>query len=119
MKKYLALALLIFAAPTIAATYFPTGDWVSMDGNKELSIHADGEYEVRYQWNEYTRTSRGQALSGYGCTHGKEKREGNLWVVTQGGNGVCYRSTLTGGKLVIQDWESTKLGGIWVKANSR
>ena len=107
MKKYLARALLIFAAPTIAATYFPTGDWVSMDGNKELSIHADGEYEVRKAWKSGTQsgthTSNGQALSGYGCTHGKEKREGNLWVITDSGRGVCYRSTLTGGKLV-ENW---------------
>ena len=118
MKKYLALALLIFAAPTIASTKFPAGDYVSMDGNKELSISADGEYEVRYQWKDDSRTSKGQALLDHTCTTGTG-REGNLWVVTSWGDGVCYKSSVTGGKLVIQEWDSTKLGGIWIKANSR
>ena len=120
MKKYLALALLIFAAPTIASTKFPAGDWVSMDGDDELSISADGEYEVRYQWDDepHPRTSRGQALLDHTCNTGTG-REGNLWVVTDWGKGVCYKSSVTGGKLVIQEWDSTKLGGIWIKANSR
>ena len=118
MKKYLALALLIVATPTIAST-FPTGNWVSMDGEEKLSIYADGEYEVRYPRGGKTYTSKGQALLDYGCTWGETKK-GNLWVIGESGSGICYNTTVTGGKLVIQKFgEYGMLGGIWVKAHSR
>ena len=116
MKKYLALALLIFAAPTIASTKFPAGDYVSMDGKQKLSINADGEYELRFPWGRETLTKRGLAILSHGCTYHGNK--GNLWVINENGGETCYVTRMAGERLVIQAFTAAEIDGIWVKANS-
>ena len=111
--RVIGLMALLFAGNAIAEGEVPQGEYQTIDGKLEMTITADGSYDMRFEERERTYIRLGMAFVGSGCTHGD--KEGNLWTVDSKGEGWCYRTTVNNGKLVIQEFDSAApLGGIWV-----
>ena len=110
------LSVLAFASGTEAGAVLPAGTYDQ--GRNTMEVKLDGDYRITYREGVVTRVlTGGFALEeGYEvCSSGD--KTGNLWTVSNSGTGNCYRASVRGKRLIIDNLgnPSKALGGVWKK----